>query len=66
MQFVLMKCLIRFGRRYNENIDVEEAKLPRARKVPKWYEIGQGESSYPDSPKDLYRVAYFVKVWTLL
>ena len=42
-----------------EKIDLEEAKLPRARKVPKRYEIGQGESLYPDSPKTLYRVAYF-------
>ena len=41
-----------------EKIDVEEAKLPRARKAPKQYEIGQGDSSYPDSPKALYHVAY--------
>ena len=42
-----------------EKIDVEEPELPRARKAPKRYEIGQGDSSYPDSPKSLYRVAYF-------
>lgn len=42
-----------------KKIDVEEAKLPRARKAPKWYEIGQGGSSYPDSPNALYHVIYF-------
>ena len=42
-----------------EKLDVEEAKLPRARKAPKRYEIGQGDSSYPDSPKALYRITYF-------
>ena len=42
-----------------EKIDVEEPELPRARKTPKRYEIDQGDSSYPDSPKALYRVAYF-------
>ena len=42
-----------------EKLDIEEAKLPRARKAPKRYEIGQGDSSYPDSPKALYRITYF-------
>ena len=42
-----------------EKIDVEESEVPRARKTPKRYEIGQGDSSYPDSPKALYHVAYF-------
>ena len=42
-----------------EKIDVEEPELPRARKTPKRYDIGQGDSSYPDSPKVLYRVTYF-------
>ena len=49
-----------------ENIDVEESELPRARKALKRYEICQGDSSYPDSPKALYRVTYFFMVWTLL
>ena len=43
-----------------ESIDVEEPKLPRARKAPKRFEISQGDSSYPDSPKALYCVAYFI------
>ena len=42
-----------------EKIDVEEPELPRAREIPKCYEIGQGDSLYPDSPKALYHVAYF-------
>ena len=42
-----------------EKIDVEEPELPRARMGIKQYEIGQGDSSYPDSPKALYHIAYF-------
>ena len=42
-----------------EKIDVEEPESPRARKAPQRYEIGQGDSSQPDSPKALYHVAYF-------
>ena len=41
------------------NLDVEEPSLPRRRKVPRRYELGQGEPEYPPTAKDHYRQLYF-------
>ena len=49
-----------------EKIYVEEPELPKARKTPKRCKIGQGDSSYPDSPIRLCTVLLTLKVWTLL
>ena len=42
-----------------ENLDVDDPTLPRRRKTPRRLETGNGEPSFPDSPKDLYRQVYF-------
>ena len=45
--------------RMRASVDVQEPALPRQRKAPRRYEIGTGEPSFPDSPKDLYRKHYY-------
>lgn len=40
-------------------VDVDPPVLPRRRKAPKRLEVGCGEPSHPQSPKDLYRRFYF-------
>ena len=43
----------------SKEIDIDEPQLPRARKAPRRYEIGQGSSTHPDSPKSFYHIVYF-------
>ena len=40
-------------------INVSSPKLPRKRKAPRRLEVGCGEPSFSQSPKDLYRRHYF-------
>ena len=40
-------------------LDVDEPTLPRRRKAPSRFEVGAGESHYPSSIEDHYRVQYF-------
>ena len=39
--------------------DVDEPTLPRKRRAPSRFEVGTGESHYPSSIEDHYRVHYF-------
>ena len=40
-------------------IDVRSPELPRKRKAPRRLQVGCGEPSFAQSPKDLYRRYYF-------
>ena len=46
--------------------DVEDAVLPRSRKVPTNFEVGTSSPVYPDSPKDRYKHIYFEALDMLL
>jgi len=41
------------------NVDVGQAVLSRAQKIPIKFETGQSVYYHPDSPKFFYRVSYF-------
>lgn len=41
------------------DLDVEKPTLPRKRKMPKRFEIGNASYEYPGRPKDMYRQKYF-------
>ena len=40
-------------------VDVNEPALPRRRKVPRRYEIGDGDGDHPSTPKQHYLTVYF-------
>jgi hypothetical protein len=42
-----------------EEFGVQQASLPRKRKVPRHIEIGTGEGYYPATPKEYYSQQYF-------
>lgn len=42
-----------------EQLDVGEPVLPRRRKTPRRYEIGAGDGTFPDTPKQFFRQHYF-------
>ena len=42
-----------------DGVDIDPPVLPRRRKAPKRLEVGCGEPSHPQSPKDMYRRFYF-------
>ena len=43
----------------NKHSSIPEPSLPRRRRAPARFEIGTGNPSYPDTPKDYYRRIYF-------
>ena len=40
-------------------VDVSLPTLPRRRKVPRWFEVGESEGEYPTEVNDHYRRIYF-------
>ena len=42
-----------------ERTDTEEPTLPRKRRVPSRFEVGQGEGYHSPTAKDYYRTCYF-------
>ncbi|XP_076308589.1 zinc finger MYM-type protein 1-like [Tachypleus tridentatus] len=40
-------------------LNISEPQMPRQKRVPKRFEVGAGEPSFPSSPKEFYRRQYF-------
>ena len=43
----------------NEEVDVNEPELPRRRRIPQRFEVGSGEPSFGETPKQFYRRFYY-------